>query len=243
MRYFPNQYKDVPSGSVVQVDKAKWLKSIETTVNTITSKMAPSSFENCDGGLYVGNAGIAYMMYRLSRSEVLSPEQRQNYSQLSCQYLETSLAFCRSKSDRDPEMSFLLGKAGVYAVGTAIFAQTGDNDQAVKLTKEYNSIGNLCKTLKIYPYGSDELFVGRAGYLAGSLFINDTLGKQVNKNVVCVCVCFQYYQNLFIYLKFKKKFVLKKINNLLLSMPLVLNTKKMFFKESRKNLVSYTTYI
>lgn len=187
MRYFPNRYKDVASGSAVQVDRTKWIQAIESTVNTITSNMAPSSVENCDGGLYVGNAGIAYMLYRLSRSELLRPELRQTYAKLCGQYLATALAYSESSNDRDPQTSFLLGKAGVYALGTVIASHVGDSAQAEKLAQKYSSIGELCKPIKIFPYGSDEFFVGRAGYLAGSLFINESLGKQIITHNISIC--------------------------------------------------------
>lgn len=193
MRYFSNRYKDVVSGSAVQVDRTKWIQAIESTVNTITSNMAPSSVENCDGGLYVGNAGIAYMLYRLSRSELLRPELRQTYTKLCGQYLATALAYSESSNDRDPPTSFLLGKAGVYALGTVIASHVGDGAQAEKLAQKYSSIGELCKPIKIFPYGSDEFFVGRAGYLAGSLFINESLGKQVKKKkIIYFCFCLNF---------------------------------------------------
>lgn len=186
MRYFPNRYKDVSSGSVVEVDRTKWLAAIESTVATITSNMPPSCVENCDGGLYVGNAGIAYLLYRLSVSEVFGADQRTAYARLAGHYLSTCLTYSESASDRDPPLSFLLGKAGVYVVGAAVLSQS-DPEKADQLALKYEALGELCKPIRIFPYGSDELFVGRTGYLAGSLFINKTLGKQIVTHNLSIC--------------------------------------------------------
>ena len=40
-------------------------------------------------------------------------------------------------------------------------------------------MGNICCPINFFPPGSDELFVGRAGYLCGSLILNKKLGRTV----------------------------------------------------------------
>ena len=40
-------------------------------------------------------------------------------------------------------------------------------------------MGNICRPANFFRPGSDELFVGRAGYLCGSLLLNRKLGRNV----------------------------------------------------------------
>ena len=40
-------------------------------------------------------------------------------------------------------------------------------------------MGNICRPINFFQPGSDELFVGRAGYLCGSLILNKKLGRTV----------------------------------------------------------------
>ena len=40
-------------------------------------------------------------------------------------------------------------------------------------------MAKICKPLDFFSPGSDELFVGRAGYLCGSLLLNKKLGRTV----------------------------------------------------------------
>jgi hypothetical protein len=59
MRYFVNKFADYKAGSEVVIDRVKWKKYCESIVNTIFEKFPPCS-DSCDGGLYVGNIGVAY---------------------------------------------------------------------------------------------------------------------------------------------------------------------------------------
>ncbi|CAI9736988.1 3 [Octopus vulgaris] len=187
MRYFPNTNNDVESGSLVTINKKKWIDSIENIVKLIINKMPASSLENCDGGLYVGNAGVAYMLYCLTKSDALGDELKKYCAEQCRVYFDAALNFAESTNDRDPAVSFLLGKAGVYSVGTAISSLNGDQAQVERFINEYISLGELCKPIIIFPYGSDELFVGRAGYLFGSFFINNVLQREAIKHNLSLC--------------------------------------------------------
>ncbi|GAB1605443.1 lanC-like protein 3 [Argonauta hians] len=187
MRYFANSNEDVESGSQVIIDKKKWTDSIEKIVGTIVEKMPASSVDNCDGGLYVGNAGVAYMFYCLTKSKTLTPEFKKYCSEQCHIYYEAALNFTESSNDRDPAVSFLLGKTGVYSVGVGVAKLNNEQSEVDRLVKEYNGLGELCKPITIFPYGSDELFVGRAGYLLGSHYINNILEKEAIQHNLSVC--------------------------------------------------------
>lgn len=45
--------------------------------------------------------------------------------------------------------------------------------------QKFLEMGNICHPINFFQPGSDELFVGRAGYLCGSLILNKKLGRTV----------------------------------------------------------------
>ena len=45
--------------------------------------------------------------------------------------------------------------------------------------QKFLEMGNICRPVNFFRHGSDELFVGRAGYLCGSLLLNKKLGRTV----------------------------------------------------------------
>ena len=87
--------------------------------------------------------------------------------------------------DRNDPVAFLLGKAGANAIGAVFGKLFGDMDLYKKSLAEYVDAAKICKPIGFHPGGSDELFVGRAGYLLGALWIEQNLGghyfpKEVN---------------------------------------------------------------
>lgn len=71
--------------------------------------------------------------------------------------------------------SFILGNGGVYAVASAIFQASGDNNSSAMYRDKYLRVGQICKS-PFLECGDDELFVGRAGYLCGAIW----LAKETN---------------------------------------------------------------
>ena len=51
--------------------------------------------------------------------------------------------------------------------------------EAEQYIQKFLEMGNICQPLNFFRPGSDELFVGRAGYLCGSLLLNKKLGRTV----------------------------------------------------------------
>jgi hypothetical protein len=75
---------DYKAGSEVVIDRVKWKKYCESIVNTIFEKFPPCS-DSCDGGLYVGNIGVAYMLYYLSKHELFQ-DKKANYLETAESY-------------------------------------------------------------------------------------------------------------------------------------------------------------
>ena len=92
-------------------------------------------------------------------------------------YAEVSLSYCKSKKSRDPPAAFLLGPAGVYAVGSLIYSDIGQKAVADEYNKKYLALSSTCEPVNYLDYGSDELLVGRAGYLCGALLLNRKFGE------------------------------------------------------------------
>lgn len=79
---------------------------------------------------------------------------------------------------RSEEAAFLLGKAGHYAVGAVLGKYTGNQQLTDECLQRFNAAANVCKPLDFFRHGADELFVGRAGYLCGALWLQQKLGFQ-----------------------------------------------------------------
>ena len=64
MRYFPNPYRDY-DGSEVEINAQVWMNKAKNIANVILSNIKHVE-SNIDGGLYVGPAGVAYALLKLS---------------------------------------------------------------------------------------------------------------------------------------------------------------------------------
>lgn len=73
-------------------------------------------------------------------------------------------------------VGFLLGKAGVYAVGAVLGKVSGNESLMKQCLANYARVAPICKSLDFLKCGSDELFVGRAGYLLGAVWLHEQLG-------------------------------------------------------------------
>ena len=145
-------------------------------------KNAPPTVRNCDGGLYVGCAGIAYAFHYLSKAHSHSLSSLNNSLFVKAkEYVEASLQFVDSKSCRDPPTSFLLGKAGIYMVASLVYASLKDEHRALELRNRYLELASIVLPRDFLRSGSDELFVGRAGYLCGLLMLSRQYGDKVHE--------------------------------------------------------------
>ncbi len=75
------------------------------------------------------------------------------------EYYETN----ELKQSRD--ISFLCGKGGFYVMSAMALSLLGRDPEAFECAKVYASLARVCQPLEFLKSGSDEMFVGRAGYL------------------------------------------------------------------------------
>lgn len=80
--------------------------------------------------------------------------------------------YSRSRDDR---CAFLCGNAGIYAVSVAISYFNGQQDILRQDLDDFQKGFEACKPINFSKYGSDELLVGRAGFLSGVYWLNQTL--------------------------------------------------------------------
>lgn len=181
VRYFPNTYEDLKSGALLAIENTEIIPQINDHVANITKRLQPSR-NNVDGGLYVGVTGIALMFYRLSKNPVLS-ENREIYLEKGLEYLQPALE--KSAGDKT---SFLLGDAGTYAVATVLKKESGKGNYMDTL-EQYQGLYNQYLHPKFLKCGGDEFFVGRAGFLAGALWLQRELKTQVLEESALFNIC------------------------------------------------------
>lgn len=73
---------------------------------------------------------------------------------------------------RDERCAFLCGNAGIYAVSAVVAHMAKHRDAQEQDLENFKSGFEACKPLSFNKYGSDELLVGRAGYLSGVYWLN-----------------------------------------------------------------------
>lgn len=180
MRFFPNKLKDYNPGQDVEISKEKWLEQIIALVKVITEAM-PSSLTS-DGGLYVGSAGVAYMLYYISNYDPLH-DNKVLYLQMAKSIYERDIGFrAKEHSSKADEVSFILGPAGLYVLG-ALLGKAMKNDALLQENiSKYQACAKECLKPKFLSCGSDEFFVGRAGYLCGVHNLEKKIGIKVSSS-------------------------------------------------------------
>lgn len=156
------------------------VESVVPTVNAFIEKIlnkVPLGSTDCDGGLYDGPAGVAYMLYHVSECALFS-DHRDTSLKTSKQIIDVSVGYVDGEKDTNMQASFLLGGAGIYAVAAMVYKALGLADFVKPLTK-FRNLWKICSPINFLECGSDELFVGRAVYLCAALVQKQKLGIEV----------------------------------------------------------------
>lgn len=181
LRYFVNEMDDWVEGfgREVEVDTQRWVKEAFDYVQKIIQNFSPT-LQNCDGGLYVGAAGVGYTLWYLSTKPAFA-SQKAALLGLAKKYVDVSFQYIQHPDYKDDgiQVSLILGNGGVYLVGALVFHSLGLHDQVKQCVNAYEKLAEKCLLPRFLRCGSDELFVGRAGYLAGLLVLRNKLGVKV----------------------------------------------------------------
>ncbi|KAH3730296.1 lanC-like protein 3 [Dreissena polymorpha] len=183
MRFFQNKFPDYQEGGKVEIDPSKWVPQIYSIVESIQEGMPPV-FDNCDGGIYVGNSGIAYMFYYIAQNDAFK-DKRSSFLEQAVLYANMA----NSSNYGQDKASFILGAAGVHTVTSLVYDAIGSPQIAGKCLEEFAELSKICSPINFLRCGSDELFVGRAGYLCGVLNLRQKLKNQTVPDDVVNQLC------------------------------------------------------
>ncbi|XP_017144814.1 lanC-like protein 3 homolog [Drosophila miranda] len=187
-RYLQNPFPDFVPGEGQTAVSDKEIKSlIKLYVKTILEKYDTVADDR--GDLYVGDAGVSFMFWKLYKSEHTRPMFPDALEQ-AVAFMSTAKEKCKPYLKRSSEcFSFVCGNAGIYAVSAAISMAVEDtktlaSDLAVFKTGIPASLEKMhTKT------GCDGFMVGRAGYLSGCYWLNEVLGHKeiTDEDVISIC--------------------------------------------------------
>jgi len=185
-RYFENAMSDNESTDEI----ASGQKEYVPVLLQIIDKNCPPSPENCEGALYVGSAGIAYAFYHVAQSGLFE-DKKDHFLGVAEKYIKSSL---RELKKSDPSRngigsSLMLGHAGVYTVASLIYESLGLHNLRNENVQGFFNMHKYCVPINFFQHGSDELFVGRAGYLAACFMLNKRFGRIVVSSDIILPLC------------------------------------------------------
>ncbi|KAL3176501.1 hypothetical protein MRX96_010296 [Rhipicephalus microplus] len=178
-RYFVNTLPDY-DGAPIPLERELWVERCRDTVQRVFTHQG-TGFDDCDGGLYVGVAGVAFMAHRVAQSPHFVGDRARLLTKAQT-YLGHALSYCdqpQVRADRAMQSAFLLGSAGVWALAAVVANEVGRSDDCDNFLARYAAVAEICMPVKFLDCGSDEMFVGRAGYLTGLLYVRSRLGREV----------------------------------------------------------------
>lgn len=185
-RYFENTMSEQENTQEIAEGQREYVPVLLQIIN----KNCPPLAENCEGAVYVGGAGIAYAFYHVAQSGLFE-DKREHFLNIAEKYIKTSL---REISLNDPGhngigASLLLGHAGIYLVASLIYEALGLHNLRNENVQGFFNMHKYCIPINFFPHGSDEFFVGRAGYLAACYMINKRFGRAIVTSDITLPLC------------------------------------------------------
>ncbi|UYV79348.1 LANCL3 [Cordylochernes scorpioides] len=181
-RYFLNKMIDFDDAqlSKYQMTKDVLKKKVLEIINRIFDRQRTSVHE-CDGGLYVGITGVAYMCYYVGLREAFD-SYRFDWLEKAEDYLNKVIAYIehpRYRGEISLKSSFLLGNAGIYSTSALVMNELGEKERYDTYINNFARLACVMLPINLLKNGSDEFFVGRAGYICGALNLNRHLKKEI----------------------------------------------------------------
>lgn len=178
-RYFKNTFADGDE-NVLNTPTDYWRDKVKDLVERVDRNVSSTS----KNPLYTGTAGVAFMFYRLATSE--------KFVDGSTTFLEKAAEVLKQKENHNgPKKSsqFICGDAGVNATNAAIHHRLDDAETAKMYLDCFESGLIECKRTGSMRPGDNELFVGRAGYLFGVLWLEKVFGTKIlpDQDIIELC--------------------------------------------------------
>lgn len=189
-RWFLNKIPDY-SGGTVEIPKDEIKRRALDRVSIIKARQKLSSKKDCDGGIYVGVGGVAYMFWKLATLPSFVNE-RADLLENAQKYISPALSYAKtveSGGDLASKVGFLVGNTGVYATAALIAHAQGSKSQMDAMIQKYSDASKTFLPVNFLSCGGDELLVGRAGYLSGILSLRKALGVEVLPDDVVHQIC------------------------------------------------------
>ncbi|GBN01374.1 LanC-like protein 3 [Araneus ventricosus] len=185
-RYFTNKLAD-SVGAFVEIPKADIKNLCLKYVQYIFGAQTVTP-DDADGGLYVGLSGVSYMCYYLSQHPEFAEKKAELLERSEC-YLQHALTDADAPKNKSSRAAFLLGGCGAYAVAASLNKTLGKEKESRIFLEKYVSLADGCLGLDYLGCGSDELLVGRAGYLSGILFLQKVFESEIlpEEKVIKLC--------------------------------------------------------
>lgn len=179
-RYFENIFSDSHE-SVLNSSYDFWKDKVKSLMECV----AQNAFSSTKNTLYTGTTGIAYMFYRLAIAD--------EYKNNSLFFLNKAIQILKLKENNYEQKrvsQFMSGDAGVNAVNAVIYHLVGNAGMAKMYLDRFKNGIAKCKSTSSLEPGEDELFVGRAGYLFGVLWLEKVFGKTIlaDQDIKDLCV-------------------------------------------------------
>jgi hypothetical protein len=195
-RYFTNTYSDYENQEL-DINKEYWSSFlVQKAIECLTSTKL--NLKTCDGGLYVGNLGLVYMIHKLLTSNYLKKDEIQLKAHIKA-IIELNKQYFDSNASKNELASFLLGRVGFLTICGLVYKDLFEDDQMFLMSvDELKKSTSICDKLAYLHAGSDEMFVGRAGVLASFLYLKKNIHVEVLKPFklhsfgICLC-CISVY--------------------------------------------------
>ena len=164
-RFFYNPFEE-ERDQPYTLRKEFWLKYIaETFIQCMKNIKPKAKRKYCDGGLYHGSLGLIYTASELLKHDLFDNQDKSLVLEYVSDCLKANQCYF-SDVKRTEEVGFLCDKGGIYIAACIAARIVGDEEGVQQYAKRYAKNWVICEPLDFnHGKGSDELFVGRAGYL------------------------------------------------------------------------------
>ncbi|XP_018334169.1 lanC-like protein 3 homolog [Agrilus planipennis] len=178
-RYFINPLiETVTVNEEVVITEHKLKETVQNVIGNISNNFKPTE-RNAEDGVYLGTAGVSYMFYHISKIPTFI-DQKDVLLKSGLEYLKPALKVALKCAPRTKDVpAFILGNSGIYAVASVLFNALGNEKECLRYKELFNKAGNIVKEKRFLECGSDELFVGRAGYICGAIWLSKALNTSV----------------------------------------------------------------
>jgi hypothetical protein len=165
--YFINPYQDFnpQSNATDKIVRADFWNQYATETALMCIQKLKPTVKYCDGTVYTGNLGLVFMAYKMLRSNRFKKYEN-DLKKYMVDCVRASEDFLSSASVRgSKEVGFLVGNGGLAIMACLAWRAFGNEANVEKYASAYASSAHICEPVNFLSHGSDELFVGRAGYL------------------------------------------------------------------------------